>query len=136
MSKEWFRFAVRDLKHAKALLHLGPEFKHGASFHSQQCAEKAIKGYLSHHNVRPPKTHDIETLGTEVAKVDPILSKLTKKYGSLTDLAVAYRYPDAEKKPLTFTRAKSAVNQAQLIYDECYKRVYGKLPKNLKGSKK
>ncbi|MDR1296531.1 MAG: HEPN domain-containing protein [Deltaproteobacteria bacterium] len=31
-------------------------------FHSQQAAEKALKGYLVCHDVNPPKTHALDVL--------------------------------------------------------------------------
>ncbi len=44
MTKAWFRYAIRDLKAAKALVNLGSEHKYAAAYSAQQCAEKAIKG--------------------------------------------------------------------------------------------
>ena len=45
--KLWFKIAVRDLKNSKALIDLGATHKHAAAYHAQQCAEKAIKGFLT-----------------------------------------------------------------------------------------
>ena len=57
--KQWFKYAAADLKVAKNSLSFSAEFKAISAFHSQQCAEKAIKGYLTFHKVRFPKSHDI-----------------------------------------------------------------------------
>ena len=57
---------------------------------------------------------------------DKSLNKLILKHKYLTDLAIVYRYPDAEKKPLTYAKAKSAAKSAHLIYDRFYKATFGK----------
>lgn len=125
-TKLWFKIAIRDLKDAKALIDLGPDHKHAAAYLSQQCAEKAVKGYLVHSDCRVPKSHDLEALGKLVGNYNKSLSDLILKNKSLAELAIIYRYPDAEKKPLTFARAKSASKKAHIIYDRCYKATFGK----------
>lgn len=126
MVKLWFTYAIRDLKVAKLSLERGSEFKNISAFHAQQCVEKVAKGFLAKHKVRFQKTHDIEKLGNDVLQIDPALGKLFLKAKKLNAYAVAYRYPDAEKKPLTVAKARSAVKQAHTIYDRCYKAAFGK----------
>lgn len=130
MTKAWFKLAIRDLKTSKQLIDLGTEYKHAAAYFAQQCAEKAIKGFLTSTDSRVPKTHDLEVLGKVADSVNKSISKLIFKFKSLTELAVAYRYPDAAKRPLTMARTKSASKQAHLIYDKCYKATYGKPDKS------
>ena len=125
MVKQWFTYAAQDLKMARQSLAFGSEFKSISGFHSQQCAEKAIKGFLAFHKIRFPKTHDLELLAVEVAKVDDDLAKLAKKNRGMKQLAVDYRYPAEQRKPMTVTRARSAIKSAQKIYDECFNRVFG-----------
>jgi len=116
--KEWFTLAIRDLKSAKALIQLRANHKVAAAFLAQQCVEKSIKGYLVTQDIRAPKTHDIESLAKLVAPVDQELSKRLLKAKKLTDYAVALRYPDAQKKPLTKVKAVAAVKLAHQVYDE------------------
>lgn len=123
MVKLWFTYAARDLKAAKNTLVHGAEFKNISAFHSQQCAEKAVKGFLAHHKIRFSKTHDLESLSKDVAQIDSILAKQVFKLKNMNDYAVAYRYPDAEKRPMTVARAKTAIINAEKIYTECLKRV-------------
>lgn len=118
--KQWFKYAAADLKLAKNSLNFGAEFKAISVFHSQQCAEKSIKGYLAHHKVRFSKTHNIEQLVSLVANVDPKLAKKIIKVKVLTMYAVVYRYPDAERKPMTVAKARSAIKLAEMVYEACY----------------
>jgi HEPN domain-containing protein len=72
---QWIKFARTDLNMAKASLELSSEYKNGAAFFAQQSAEKIVKAYLTSKQVRTPKTHDMQLLVQEVAKIDPALSK-------------------------------------------------------------
>lgn len=119
----WFKFAARDLKMAQHSLTYGSEYKNISAFHSQQCAEKAIKGFLAFNKIRFSKTHDLVKLAAEVAPIDANLSKLIIKSKGLTDYAVFYRYPDAEDKELTMKKARDAIKFAQKIYDECLRQI-------------
>lgn len=114
--KQWFAYAGRDLRAAQALFDLSSEYKSFVAFSCQQCVEKSIKGYLVFHGVRPPKTHALKDLAEAVAAVDPKLSNKLKKANKLTKFAVAYRYPDTEKKPLTTKQVNSALKMAKQIF--------------------
>ena len=115
--KQWFVYAGRDLRAAKALRDLGSDQSGAVTFHCQQCVEKAVKGYLVFHGVRPPKIHVIGDLADLVQKIDPAIGKKVRKAKRLTDYAVAFRYPEAERRPLTIRDADSALKLAQKIYD-------------------
>jgi HEPN domain-containing protein len=112
-----------------ALQDFGSQFKNGIAFAAQQCVEKALKGYLISRKQRPPKTHDIELLGKIVSESHQGLGQMAIKAKILTEYAVVYRYPDAEKKPITLAQAKAAVRKAQQIYDLSFRLVYGGHPK-------
>ena len=121
--KQWFTYAIRDLKAAKAIREMGPEYKSIVAFNCQQCVEKSIKGFLVFHGLRPPKTHTIKDLAHAIAQIDGSLAKKLHKADKLTKFAVAYRYPDAEKKPLTLKETDSALKLAQAIFDDLLARV-------------
>ena len=61
-AKEWLARADRDLSVAARVLSGDDPFPDAAAFHSQQAAEKALKGFLAAHEVPFPKTHDLERL--------------------------------------------------------------------------
>lgn len=118
--KQWFKYAATDLKAAKNSLSFSNEFKAISAFHSQQCAEKAIKGYLLFHKVRFPKSHEIGTLIDLVENLDAELSKKIRNSEILTEYAVSYRYPEeTEQTPLTLAKAKSAIKLAEMVLEAC-----------------
>jgi HEPN domain-containing protein len=54
-SERWLLFAHQDLRMAELAMTEG--LYNQVCFHSQQCAEKAIKGLLVHQGKVPPRTH-------------------------------------------------------------------------------
>lgn len=69
--------------------------------------------------MRIQKTHDIEVLLKEVSKINPNLARKLSKAKPLTKYAVTYRYPDAERKPLTMAKAKTAIKVAEIVFELC-----------------
>ena len=126
IAKDWISFANTDLIGAKALLDLGENFLSLAAFHAQQAAEKSLKGYLVFNSIRVPKTHDIGDLLALIELKDNHFAELLKPCLDLTDYAVAYRYPDAQKIPLERRAVVIAIQQAELALAESLKRIEDK----------
>lgn len=121
--RQWIKYARTDLNMAKTTLDISSQYKNGAAFLAQQCAEKIVKAYLTFKKVRTPKTHDMEFLIKEVAKIDAVLAKKISNADSLTIYAVTYRYPDAERKPLTVAKAKVAIKVAEKVFESCLEAI-------------
>lgn len=115
--RQWLVYAVRDLKLAYGILEMDSEHKYAAAFHAQQCAEKAAKSFLVSHEIRPPKTHDLEALGKEIEKFDKKLGKQLQGLKRLTRFAVIYRYPDAGKKNVPMKTIRELVKKTQKFFD-------------------
>ena len=97
VARDWLGLANTDLIGAKALFEMGDKFFAISAFHAQQAAEKALKAYLVFQSIRVPKSHDIGDLIALIELKDKELSTLLRPCLELTDYAVAYRYPDAQK---------------------------------------
>lgn len=108
-----------DLKTAKFLNPVEEDFYGSIVFHSQQCAEKAIKAFLTFNNFRALKTHDIDKLLKSVGTVDPALATKYSHLVVLTKYVAEYRYPDVELKvpPLTETAVRDAVELPEQSHD-------------------
>ena len=101
----WFNKSVEDLNAAHLLMCQKSESFWGPSvFHSQQSAEKALKGFLAFKKVRFSKTHDLEILINLVLQVDPELAEILRPAGVLTKFATAYRYPEEAESPEPMTQ--------------------------------
>ena len=90
--REWLSKAERDLELAKHSLELG--YYDFASFHAQQCAEKALKAFLVARGEPIRRTHDIGELIILCSEADSDFMKLfDKDVDLLTAYAVEARYP-------------------------------------------
>lgn len=90
-TERWLHFAREDLRMSELALEEG--IYNQVCFHSQQSAEKSIKGLLSHQMKAPPRTHLMSDLLRllipnlyEAIKVDILL---------LDRFYIPTRYPDA-----------------------------------------
>jgi HEPN domain-containing protein len=74
---KWLDQAAKDRNSARALVAVEAS---RSVFHSQQAAEKAIKGFPTLHQIAFGRTHDLTDLGLQCATVDgslePILREL------------------------------------------------------------
>ena len=84
-------------------------------FHCQQCAEKYVKARLEEANVRIPKTHDLGELLKLALPFAPLWSALQPALRSLSQYAVAFRYPGDEA---TDAEVKSAMTNCKAIRKE------------------
>jgi HEPN domain-containing protein len=66
-----------------------------ACFHAQQMAEKCLKGFLAHHRVTFPYTHNLTKLVEMAAAIDSTFRTLLPTVAPLTPYAVELRYDDS-----------------------------------------
>jgi len=93
-----------------------------ASYHSQQAAEKALKGYLIHFTQEEPEyTHNLKTLCNQCIALDGTFDSILAYCGDLTDFVVAGRYPD--EAPIDEPMARAAVFKADMVYTFCLSRI-------------
>jgi len=91
--KEWLDFAGKDISSAKYLLDMRPIPLEIICYHCEQAAEKVLKGYLIHHDVEPPKTHDLRLLCKMCAEFDRSFDEISQSCVNLTAYGVQTRYP-------------------------------------------
>ena len=116
----WIERARGDLLAAKLLLDAQGDLLSQSAFQSQQCAEKILKAYLIHNRIRFGKTHNIAELLRLVAPINSNLAEELAPAQMLTELAMAHRYPDAEKTsvPLTPENVRKAYTLANWVFEE------------------
>lgn len=115
---QWLELASNELKTAQLLLKNNHDFAIGTILYlSQQCAEKALKGYLSYHDQEIKKTHDLSILVTLCATLDPDFSTLMKHARELNPFNAGTRYPDDNFISPDLSLARHALNLASQIID-------------------
>jgi HEPN domain-containing protein len=122
LAKEWLKYSKSDLSTAKHMFEdVYPKELEIVCYHSQQCAEKALKGYCIYKGVEPPKTHDLIALCHLCITLENTFFLMMDNCSRLNPYGVAVRYPNELAVDETF--AKSAVFMAQKIYEFCYLKI-------------
>lgn len=92
----WIAFAEDDLKAANILFKSEEVLLNAVLFHSQQCAEKALKAYLVCNAIPFKKTHDLAYLVNCCSTFDLTFDTLLANATNLTPYATESRYPDSQ----------------------------------------
>jgi HEPN domain-containing protein len=122
LTQEWFKYSQNDLISAYHLFEdLYPKQSEIACYLSQQCAEKALKGYLFFKETEPPRIHNLVELCQICMKHDGSFLEILDACSDLTPYGVAIRYPNDLAVDDVIT--KSTINKAQIIYNFCVEKI-------------
>lgn len=116
MTRQWITRADDDLRLAELIMSDSEPVYWAAAFHAQQCAEKALKGLLTFHDVRAGKTHDISNLLKLSVPVLGDLEQFKDRAGVLTTYAVDSRYP-VPHGDISKEDAAKAIGTARSIFE-------------------
>jgi HEPN domain-containing protein len=98
-TRAWLAKARQDLRRVEILLAAIPADVEGALFHCQQATEKALKGFLTWHDVRFRRIHDLQEIGKQCVEVDLTLGSLIGRAETLSEYASRFRYPGTSYEP-------------------------------------
>jgi len=121
-ARAWLAKTRQDLRRTEILLAATPADVEGALFHSQQAAEKALKAFLTWHDVRFRRIHDLEELGRQCVQVDRTLGPLMARAETLSEYATRFRYPGARDEP-SLEEARVAVASAREVIEAILTRL-------------
>jgi len=121
---KWIVFAQEDLKMAELALKEG--IYNQTCFHSQQCVEKALKGFIAFKGKIHPQTHKLTDI-LSFTSPGPF-DDLTDKIIILDRFYIPTRYPDALPGTLpeglpTEKDAKEAIEVARLVLGRVKKEI-------------
>ena len=97
-TQAWFIKANEDLREAEFVLTASPPFIGSSLFHSEQAVEKALKGFLTWHQIAFT-TDDLEQLRLLCAGVDASLGEVLQPVDLLTEYGWRFRYPNDLAEP-------------------------------------
>ncbi|MDP1591544.1 MAG: HEPN domain-containing protein [Prosthecobacter sp.] len=117
ITKAWLVKASHDLQAAELLASNGDKVLDAAIYHCQQCAEKALKGFLAAQNEPIQKTHDLRLLVTMGSAFDATLPTFRTDAEMLNPMGVKYRYPDPSLPDPEREEFTEALAAARRIYD-------------------
>ena len=112
--QDWLLRARSSLKLGRAGLRTQGVLPEDVCFHAQQCAEKALKGLLTHLAIQHPRTHALDVLLDLLKSHGVHVPGNVDEAFELTQYAVQTRYP-GEWEPVTKTEARHALERAALV---------------------
>jgi HEPN domain-containing protein len=115
LAREWLTRAGNDLRVAQFLLTMPDPPPESIGFHAQQCAEKAIKAYLTFQQIPFERRHDLSYLIDLCIPREPDFGQFRILADLLTPYAVEFRYPETLTPP-AIEPVREGVAAAQLIY--------------------
>lgn len=113
--KAWIRKAKSDLHLAEKGIKDDDLTLDTAIYHTQQCAEKALKGFLAYYKNPISKTHDLVKLMEMCCSIDIEFSDLSLDAAILSPFATAFRYPIDEEIAIERTVVLDAIIRAEKI---------------------
>lgn len=96
---EWLVRADSDMYVATLALQANPMSADGVAFHAHQVAEKSMKGFLTAHGVRFPKTHELERLVALCTAIEPRFQSYFRASAILSPYSTEFRYPGRRREP-------------------------------------
>lgn len=122
-TRSWLVKSGQDLRMARLAADASPPMFSQSVYHSQQAAEKAIKGFLTWHSNIFGKTHNLIELGKDCVRIDASLELVMLRAGPLTDYSWRFRYPGERDEP-----TESQTREAIATADETLKAILSRLP--------
>ena len=120
---EWLAKAKRDLEAARRMIDCADPLLDTGTYHCQQAAEKALKGWLTFRSISITKTHDLVHLVRECHKLDSSFQELLEMADFLSPFAVDFRYPgDMFEPPLE--EAELALRAAEKIVHSISEKIH------------
>lgn len=120
-AERWIKEAEKDLEAAKILK--DKNLFHLSCFHSEQCAQKSLKGFLYFKGERFVIIHSTGKLALAASKFDKDLEKILINAERLDRYYIPTRYPDALAFPAVPSEsyniedAEQAIKDASLIFN-------------------
>lgn len=115
--KSWIRKAKSDLHLAEKGIKEDDLTLDTAIYHTQQCAEKALKGFLAFHEYPLTKTHDLLKLLEICRTFDSDFNNLSVDAAILTPFATEFRYPVDEEIAIERKVVLDAIERAKKILE-------------------
>lgn len=91
--KEWFRKGDNDLLNIENNLKAENYPADTVCFHSQQLAEKYLKGFLTFKNIEIEKTHNLLFLYNQCMNIEAGFKNIYEELIDLNNYSVSVRYP-------------------------------------------
>ena len=115
MHEYWLKKAESDLNLAKKGAIGDDDTFDSAIYHTQQCAEKALKGYLVCKKEKLLRTHDLTDLLERCSRYDSAFEYLSDDVFVLSPYSMEFRYTDYTTSGPSLDSLEEAIRFADKI---------------------
>lgn len=122
----WLKKARTDIRTAKKLFREDERILDTSVYHTQQCAEKALKGFLAFKKQPIQKTHDLTVLVEICGQLDEKFQFFVDDAAVLGPYCDAFRYPGNQDEPDVEDTA-DAIARAEKILSFVEGKIKGEL---------
>ena len=84
-------------------------------FHTQECAEKALKAFLAYKNMVIPKSHNLDELWLKCSELDKDFIAIHMNVIDLNGFDVRFHYPGTVLDP-SVKEVQNAIIDSELIF--------------------
>lgn len=112
--EEWLFKADHDLKSAEYLVGSPSNLYDAAIYHTQQCAEKALKAFLAFQEQPIEKSHNLIYLCQTAISLSKDFEELLDAALLLNPYATMFRYPEGDLLP-TEAELRIAIDSARSV---------------------
>ena len=120
--EEWCGKGQKDIDDAEFLLKNNRALENIA-YHTQQAAEKYLKGFLIHNGWKLEKIHDLVKLLEEAIKIDKSFNRFVVPMRKITNFYFESRYPTGYKVEYTRQELKKAINESKDMINLIKKKI-------------
>jgi len=113
--EDWLLKAEHDLKSADFLLTSPEPLYDIAIYHTQQCAEKSLKGFMAFREQEIGRTHNLLTLLDLCIDLEGSFDLLYDNCLLLNPYSTMFRYPESELMP-SLSEVKLAIESTRKIF--------------------
>lgn len=114
--RDWMRRSYEDKRAAELLIH-NEDTLDAATFHCQQCIEKALKGYILYKTGTPVDGHNLTWLCRQAIKQDARFQEWLDESAALNRYYIETRYPSDTPFELDDRRVAKVYGMARAMYD-------------------
>ena len=112
--EQWLLSAEED--YDSAIVLFNGKLNSPSIFHTQECAEKALKAFLAYKNMIIPKSHNLDELCLKCCELDQVFDTIYMNAIDLNGFDVRFRYPGTVLDP-SVKDVQNAIIDSELIFD-------------------
>lgn len=113
--QDWLNAAYDDYRAAE-LLRQDSTLNNMTAFHCQQCAEKALKGYILARDNEPVDGHNLTWLCKRAAHIDPSFTQWLDESAALNKFYIETRYPTDIPTEISDEQTESIADMTRQLF--------------------